>query len=190
RAALYVGGVGFTTLLAGMATAPFGVFHFNQFSFYSLLANLIAVPVTSLWVMPLCVAAFALMPFGLEAWALIPMRFGLDVVLGVARTVAELPGATIRFPTPPAWAFAVFVLGGLWLCLWRRWPRLIVVGVMAVGLFGFGVANTPDVLIDREARIAALYVEGAGFRSRPRPASALCGRQAGRRTGDGRRLAV
>jgi len=167
RIALYVAGVGFTTLLAGTATAPFGVFHFNQFAVYSLLANLVAVPVTSLWIMPLCVVAFALMPFGLEALALTPMTVGLEAVLGVANAVAGLPSAAIPLPTPPDWAFAVFVLGGLWLCLWRRWPRLIGIGVMAAGLIGFGFAKTPDVLIDREARIAALYVEGGGLSFTP-----------------------
>ena len=73
RALLYVGGVALTTLIAGSVTAPFAVYHFNRFAAFGLAANLIAVPVTALWIMPWAVAAFLLMPFGLEVFALTPM---------------------------------------------------------------------------------------------------------------------
>ena len=52
RVLLYVGGVALTTVIAGLATAPFALFHFNRVVVYSLAANLVAVPLTALWVMP------------------------------------------------------------------------------------------------------------------------------------------
>jgi competence protein ComEC len=69
---LYIGGVALTTLIAGSVTAPFAIYHFNRFAAFGLDANLLAVPVTALWIMPSAVAAFLLMPFGLEAVALTP----------------------------------------------------------------------------------------------------------------------
>ena len=73
RAGLYLVGVGITTIVATAATAPFAVYHFNRFAEYGLAANLAAVPLTALWVMPWAMAAFCLMPAGLEAVALTPM---------------------------------------------------------------------------------------------------------------------
>ncbi|KAF0170019.1 MAG: competence protein ComEC, partial [Rhodobacteraceae bacterium] len=69
RAGRYVLGVALTTLVAGLATTAFGAFHFNRVADYSLAANLIAVPLTTLWIMPWAVLAFALMPIGLESFA-------------------------------------------------------------------------------------------------------------------------
>ena len=118
----YPAGVALTTLVASAATAPFAAYHFNQVVAYSLPANLVAVPVTALWIMPLAVAAFALMPFGLEAPALAAMGWGIDAVIAVAHATAALPGAMHMLADPPAAALAATVLGGLWLCLWRtRW---------------------------------------------------------------------
>jgi competence protein ComEC len=52
RPLLYVLGVAVTSVIAGGATAPFTIYHFNRFAEYGLLANLAAVPLTGLWVMP------------------------------------------------------------------------------------------------------------------------------------------
>ena len=49
RPLLYLVGVAVTTIIAGSATAPFAIYHFNRFAEYGLLANLAAVPLTGLW---------------------------------------------------------------------------------------------------------------------------------------------
>ena len=49
---LWVGGLLLTSILAGLATTPFAAFHFNRTAPLSLLANLGAMPVLSLMVMP------------------------------------------------------------------------------------------------------------------------------------------
>jgi competence protein ComEC len=58
RALVYLAGVILSTLVAGTATAPFAVYHFNRFQVYGIAANMIAVPVTGFWIMP-----WAVMPF-------------------------------------------------------------------------------------------------------------------------------
>ncbi|HEU0118852.1 MAG TPA: ComEC/Rec2 family competence protein, partial [Alphaproteobacteria bacterium] len=41
-----------TSLIATAATTPFAVYHFQTFSFYGFIANMLAIPLTSFWVMP------------------------------------------------------------------------------------------------------------------------------------------
>lgn len=156
RIALYVGGVLFTTLLAGFATAPYAAFHFGRFVDFGLVANLLAVPLTSLWVMPWAVLAFLLMPFGLEGLALAPMGLGVDGVIAVARLVAGWPGAISLVPAMPLWGLLALTVGGLWVCLWWRPWRLA--GILAVALGGTSpwLIAPPDILIDGEARLLAV----------------------------------
>jgi len=120
KAGLYLIGVALTTLIAGIATAPFAVFHLNRFADYGLAANLLAVPVTAMWVMPSAVVAFLLMPFGMEGLALASMGWGVDVIIKVAETVAGWDGAVTLVSAMPTAALCAIVLGGLWLALWRR----------------------------------------------------------------------
>ncbi len=50
--ALYVGGLALTSALAGTASLPFAAYHFGNAALFYVPANVIAVPLTGLWVMP------------------------------------------------------------------------------------------------------------------------------------------
>ncbi len=76
RLALATFGIIATSVLAGLATTPVGLHHFGRLQLYGVAANALAVPVTSLLVMPAGMAAVALMPFGLEELVLAPMGWG------------------------------------------------------------------------------------------------------------------
>lgn len=160
---LGVGGVALTTLIAGAATAPFALYHFNYFQAYGLAANLLAVPVTSLWVMPWAVVAFALMPLGLEGLALTPMGWGVEVIIRAATGVSSWPGAVSVLPSMPSYGLAAVVLGGAWLCLWRRrwrlWGGLCIGAGMATVFF----VRPPDILIDERGKLLAVRTASDGL---------------------------
>jgi competence protein ComEC len=156
RLAAYLGGVAVTSLIAGLATAPFALYHFNRIAWYGLLANMAAVPLTAFWIMPWALAAFALMPFGLEGLALTPMGWGIDLLLSVARAVAALPGAVSLLPAMPTSGLILVALGGLWLCLWRRPWRFGGLLPVALGLASILWLRPPDVLATGDARLLGL----------------------------------
>lgn len=159
RVVLYLGSVALTTLVAGAATAPFAAYHFNQYTSYSLAANLVAVPITTLWIMPWAVAAFVLMPFGLENMALTPMGWGIELVIAVAAAVSQWPGAVSRLPTMPGWSIIFVTIGGLWLCLWRTSWRYLGAVVIAAGLGGILFVRPPDLLINAEGSLIAVRTQ-------------------------------
>jgi competence protein ComEC len=154
-----------TSLLAGVASAPFGAYHFGHVQAYFILANLVAVPLTAVWVMPAGLAALALMPLGLERLALVPMGWGIDVILWIARAVSALPAATIGVPHMPGWGLAVLSLGLAWLGLWRSRWRLAGVLAVAVGLASGLVSPPADLLVSDDARLIAL--DGRYLQTRP-----------------------
>ncbi|MGB8274758.1 MAG: ComEC/Rec2 family competence protein, partial [Alphaproteobacteria bacterium] len=158
-ALLYVAGIAFTSLITTAATAPFLAYNFSRFPTYGFAANLVAVPITGVWIMPWAVGAFLLMPFGLEGFALTPMGWGIAAVIETAGEVASLPGAVIGVAAIPVDAAAIVALGGLWLCLWRRRWRYAGLAVIACGIAVMALHRPPDVLVDGEARL--LGVRGA-----------------------------
>ncbi|EME69869.1 membrane metal-binding protein [Paramagnetospirillum caucaseum] len=159
---LYLLGVVLSTLIAGFATAVYGIFHFNRFAVWSVAANMIAVPLTGFWVMPWALAMFLLLPFGLEALALVPMGWGVEGVNRVAAWVASWPSSAVTLPILPLWAMVAFTLGGCWLCLWRGTWRWWGVLPMAVALASMAFARPPDLLVDgRGEGMALRTAEGA-----------------------------
>jgi len=156
RLLLYVAGVALTTLVASFATAPASAYHFNRLPTYGIAANLIAVPLTAFWIMPLGLLGMLLLPLGLGAGCLVLMGHGIDLVLGLAAAVADLPGAVLMVPQVPVGALAIISLGGLWLCLWRRpWRRLGLLALPPALLLGL-LHQPPDLLIEERGQIVAV----------------------------------
>lgn len=155
--------LGLTSVLAGSASAPFGAYHFGHVQVYFVLANMIAVPLTAMWVMPAGLIALMLMPLHLEALALVPMGWGVELVLLVARSTSALPAATVAVPHMPAWGLAVFSLGLAWLGLWQGQRRLAGVVLMAVGIVSPAFYRPPDILVSADARIVAVRTPAGAF---------------------------
>lgn len=149
-------GLALTSLIAGLATAPYGAFHFNRVAVYGLAANLAAMPVVSLLVMPAGLAACLLMPFGLEAIPLAAMGLGIETALAIAHAVASWPGAVHMVPQMPLTALGLMTVGGLWLALWRTGWRLWGIAAIALGGVLAVHPTPPDVYVNRSGSLVAL----------------------------------
>ncbi|WGW03147.1 ComEC/Rec2 family competence protein [Tropicibacter oceani] len=136
-----------SSAVAGLATAPVGMAHFNQASSYGLIANLVSVPVMGLLVVPMGVLAVLLMPFGLEHLALAIMGLGLDWILFVADRIAGWSGAVRPVVAPAPHVLPILALGGLILCLWQGRGRLAGLAPMALAIALWTQSERPALLI-------------------------------------------
>ncbi|MEM6620648.1 MAG: ComEC/Rec2 family competence protein [Pseudomonadota bacterium] len=159
---VYVGALLFSSLLAGLATAPISAFHFNRTAPYGLLANLLAVPLMGLWIAPFACLAAIMAPIGLAGPPLQAMGWGIARVLDVAHWVAGLPGAVQPIAAAPALVLPVLALGSLWFIIWRgRWRWGGVAAVLVGLVIWQGAPSRPTVLVSPEGRlIGVLQAEG------------------------------
>lgn len=151
-----IGGIILTTLVAGLAVAPFAAYHFHKSQQFAVLANLIGIPICNVIVMPAALLTLLLMPLGLEWLPLVVMGAGIDGMTMCARWVAALPGAVGNVPAMPGVAFGAFVAGGLWLTLMQTRWRLLGLGLVAAGV---GLAPTlprPDLLVAPDGKLVAI----------------------------------
>jgi competence protein ComEC len=162
-----------TSVLAGLATAPFGLAHFGRLQWYGVAANAVAVPLTSVLVMPAAMLAALLMPLGLDGPALAVLGWGCEAVLMVAREVASWPGAASTARPIPPWGLLCFAFGMLWLCLWRARWRWAGVPLMCLGLASPALHRPPDLLVSGDARLVGFAADGALWLQRQSGASNL-----------------
>ncbi|WP_243613007.1 ComEC/Rec2 family competence protein [Shimia aestuarii] len=163
--------VAVSSLVAGLATAPFGAAHFNTVSHYGLVANLLAVPIMGTVVVPSAVVAACLAPIGLEAVGLVPMGLGLDAILWVARWVAGLEGAVGHVPRPPAAVLPLLALGMLWAILWQGRARCLgAVPVLVAGVLWIGTERPLALIADTGGLVGVMQETGARALSKPRGA--------------------
>ena len=159
RVLLFFGGIILSTLIASAAVAPFGAYHFHRSQQYAVLANLIAVPVCNLIVMPGALVTLIAMPLGLEAFPLWVMGLGIDMMSWTAARVASIPGAVLPVPAMPLAAFLCMVFGGLWLMLWQTRWRYLGIAMIAGGIALAPTVRLPDMLIGRDAKVVAVRSE-------------------------------
>ncbi len=156
RAGLHLFGIALTTVVATIGTLPFTIYHFGRFALYSVLANVVAVPLAGIWILPWGFIACLLMPLHLEAVALVPMGWGIRVVERVAHWTASLPDDVMLLPAMPPVALLAISLGGLWITLWSgRWRVWGMVPVLA-GLASLALVTPPDVFVAGDGRLVAI----------------------------------
>lgn len=165
-----LGGLALSSFIAGGATMPFGAYHFQRAAPYGLVANVLAMPLFSFWIMPLALAGTLLIPFGLDGIFFAGMGYGLTVVFEMAIFLAGL------LPDQPTAAMTglgllLFAAAILALCLFTSGLRLLAVP-LAVLAFAAAPVRTghPELLVFEDGREIALVAEDgtlAHLKARP-----------------------
>jgi competence protein ComEC len=123
---------------------------------YGVLANLLAMPVVSAWVMPMGLLGLIAIPFGFDAECWRQMGYGIEWMDKVALWVANLPGAVghvTAFGTGPLLleTIALLLIGLLRTPL--RWSGI---GFAIVGVVWALSVPRPDVLVAADGRSVAV----------------------------------
>jgi len=152
----YFFSVSFASLVAGLATMPFALYHFSQSSNYSILANLLAVPITSFILMPCVVLTFILYPFHLEFLSLYPMKLGIELMIKIAHYIGNLPYSVTIFPKLTESNLLIIVLGMLWFCLWKTRVRLIGIPLVILAIILQFFTPKADIFINWQNKNIAI----------------------------------
>lgn len=147
------------SLVAGAATGPFAMQHFNRTAMFGLLANLIVAPLSDFLIMPMLALGAVLEPLGVGTPFLWAAGVGIDAMLAVGGWIAGLPGAVVTIPSAPTAALPVAFLGVLFICLWRgplRWAGL----PLACAVLLWPRAPTPDLWISEGVGAAVIVADG------------------------------
>ena len=148
-----------TGLVVEVALAPIALFHFHKQGLYGALANMIAIPLTTFVIMPLEAIAltFDLVGWGAPIWWLVGKAIGS--LLGLAHMVAAAPGAVATLSSLPAGAFALMLVGGFWLFLWKSRMRLLGLAPLLAGAIWTLVTPEPDLLVTGDGRHMAVRLD-------------------------------
>lgn len=146
----------FSSVVAGVATAPYAAAHFNRFTDYGLMANLLTVPIMGAVVMPAGAVAALLAPFGLAQLPLWVMEMGARWILFIAHWVAGLDGAVTAIPAPGPWVMPLVTLGGIWIILWRGRVQAIGGALILAALALWTMAERPALLISGDGKLLGL----------------------------------
>ncbi|MCR9255014.1 MAG: ComEC family competence protein [Alphaproteobacteria bacterium] len=154
--AAYAVGLAFSSFVAIVSTAPIAAWHFHHFPLFGLPANMLAVPIVGLWVMPLGLMALALTPLGWEGPFLHLMGFGIGLVLDIAWWIGGRPDAVLKIPAAPPLSLVLWCVGGGLFLLAGLWGRRLSILPAAAAMALAFLPSPPDALVDGSGRLAGL----------------------------------
>ncbi|MBC6980773.1 ComEC/Rec2 family competence protein [Caulobacter sp. 17J80-11] len=166
RAVSWTGLACMTSLVAGLATGPFAMQHFNRVAVYGLAANLAAAPLSSFVVMPFLALGAALEPIGLGGLFLHVAGWGVQATTMVGAWIAGLPGATRTVASAPAAALPIAFFGLLFVCLWKGRARWLGAPFAAAVLL-WPRAEPPVAWIASDGAAAAVRIDDRAVALRP-----------------------
>jgi competence protein ComEC len=170
-----IGAVFVSSLVAGLATAPFAAFHFNQIAQFGLIANLLSVPLMGTLVMPAAVVATVLAPLGLEMVGLWVMDLGLRWILGVAHFVADQDAAVRHVATPGPEVLALISLGGVFVVLWSGRLRWLGLAPIITAFAMWQVVERPALLVADTGSLIGVMTQSGRVVSKERGESFAVG---------------
>lgn len=100
-----------TSIVATVFTAPFVIAHFGAFPLYSLVGNLVLLPIFSVAIMPLVILGTFTAMLGWHA----PLTLAAtiyDAGLRIAHVITDLPYASLPMPNMPNAALIIFIVAG------------------------------------------------------------------------------
>lgn len=153
----------FTGTVVEFALMPIALYHFHKAGVYGALANIVAIPLTTFVAMPLEALALLFDTFGAGAplWWLVGKSLAL--LIAIARWTAAMPGANASLPAMPTGAFALMIVGGLWIGLWRTRWRWLGALPFAAGAVWALLTPAPDLLVTGDGRHLALRTPDGGM---------------------------
>ena len=146
----YMLAIALSSVIATLSSLPFALHHFGITTTWSILANMLGMPLMGFVIMPMGGAAVALAPLGLEALPLWIMNGGILVLSHFAHLVSGWQGARLAILPPSALAtlglatafLLIAVIQGRW-----RWLG-VPLASLAVGIWAFQPRPLAGVILD------------------------------------------
>jgi competence protein ComEC len=159
KLALFIGAAIAATVIsstaAGLATLPFGAFHFERVAPWGTVANLLAFPFISMVVMPSLLVGMLALPLGIDGpfWRL--AGWGVERMMDVARLTAAWPGPDATGAISSG-AVLLCAVGMMLLLLPATRLRFLSIVPLAFAAASWANAPQPLAMVSEDASLIAV----------------------------------
>ena len=151
----WVGGIAATSLLAGFAVLPFSLAHFQQMAPLGLLANVMAMPILMIIVMPFGLVSVFLVPMGLQSLTMPIAAWGLELVIASASWIADKSDERLLVVSGHGIQLSLFVLVFAIFAIHRKYLAWLAIMPLGIAVICWRVAVLPDLWIPEKGNKVA-----------------------------------
>lgn len=151
----FLGGIVLTSLVAGFATMPFAIYHFDRAAPLGFAANLVVMPIVTIISVPLGALTAITIPFGLEEIPLKLFASSLTVVLNLADffAIQDPPWQSFSFGRLPVLSASLFALAIIIWIIQSRKGRILAAMSLMGGIIVWVVQPSPLIIGDADGHL-------------------------------------
>lgn len=147
----------YTSILVSIATAPIVIYHFYSISNYQCIANLLAVPITGLFLMPCVICALILQLFNSASIVYKVMSIGIEAIIQISIYFSNLPYSVYCFGCIEAKNVILALIGIIFIQIFKqkvlRYTGIIMFVTSIVLII---ITPKPDIIIDNTKNIIGI----------------------------------
>lgn len=148
----------YSSLIAGLSTAPIVAYHFYIFSSYTIFTNLLTLPLVSFIVMPFGIISFFLYPLNLSTPTFYILKQALIFIEFFARFFASLPLSAIQTGYISNLTIALYVIGFLLLVIFKDKIRSIGFCIIMLSFINYNFQQRPEFLVNFDDKFIVTYI--------------------------------
>ncbi|MGN7618554.1 MAG: ComEC/Rec2 family competence protein [Ehrlichia sp.] len=137
-----------SSLIASLATLPYVIYHFNYFSIAGIFTNVLAIPITTFFIMPLGLLYIVLSVVNLQFCISGIIESSVELVIYLSKSISRIDNSVVLFHAFSSVSVLIITCGFLFLCIWKGNLRFFGLVLIILGFF-IGINYvTPDILFN------------------------------------------
>ena len=136
---------------------------YQNVALLGFVANLLAIPLTSFFIMPLGFLSLFLMPLGLEKYALLLMGEGIFYLEKIINFTTSLSYSSLANPYLPTLGLILAIVGLLIFCLLQGRFKILGATIFLLSFTTIFFTKKPDILFDNSQKFFALFDQTNGL---------------------------
>lgn len=147
-----------------IATLPFLIYSFSNFSLIAPLSNIIAIPLTSLLIMPSGFIALILMPLNLEKIPLVFMEFSIKILQKIIDVFGQSFLTNFHYHNPSQLFLVLSASAIVLFCLWQnKIMRILAIIIFLSSFFIDNFSKKPSLIISGNQNSYAIFNPRTGL---------------------------
>lgn len=165
----------FISIIMQIISLPFILHGIGNLAIYGFIANILAIPLTSFFIMPLGFLSFFLMPLNLEKYVLLLMNEGILLLEKIINFVNDIPYSSVMMPHISSLGFVLSLIAIALILFHKSYLRYAGILLFLSSFLTLKFDKKPDLIFDKDQKFFAIYDEenGLTFSEKMRPSRQL-----------------
>jgi len=149
----------FISIIMQIISLPFILHGIGNLAIYGFIANILAIPLTSFFIMPLGFLSFFLMPLNLEKYVLLLMNEGILWLEKIINFVNDIPYSSVMMPHISSLGFVLSIIAIALILFHKSYLRYAGILLFLSSFLTLKFDKKPDLIFDKDQKFFAIYNE-------------------------------